>query len=71
MVKACSECGATGFIVQNEDGIFCLGCYNKRSPFIDEVWRIVDYALTYNLVWIDGDAITRRQRHNKKVASRR
>jgi len=65
MVKACMGCGATGFIVQTEDGIFCLGCYNKRSPFIDEVWRIIDHALTNNLEWVDRDAVERRRRTEK------
>ena len=65
MVKACSVCGATGFIVQNEDGIFCLGCFNARSPFIDEVMRIIDNAIINDLEWVDSDAINKRRRTEK------
>jgi len=65
VVKACSVCGATGFIVKDEDGIFCLGCYEKRSPFIDEVWRIINNAIVNNIQWVDTDAVEKRRRTEK------
>lgn len=63
MVKKCSVCGSSsGIIIKNSDGVFCLPCFEKRSPFIDEVLRIVNHALGYNMVWVDFDAVERRER---------
>ena len=65
MVKACQVCGATGFVVETEDGVFCVPHYEERSPFIDEVWRIVSDVLNNNMVWVDSDAVERRRRTKK------
>lgn len=62
MAKCCESCGSTNFLIKQEGSLLCHSCFEKKSPFIDEVLRIIDFAINNNLIWIDFDAIEKRRR---------